>query len=99
MNLRILRKSVLIVLSICLSSSCRQFDRTIERCSINVIDGECYCHPYRLAKGNVGRVGNTIVYPIEYCDKLIGVHAKDYDALYEAIIRDLSAENNFEDFE
>jgi hypothetical protein len=45
-----------------------------------------------MSKAFIGRVGDTIVYPIEACDKIIGVMPADYDALYEAILRDLSPE-------
>ena len=76
----------LIVLTIYLSS-CKSFDRTIKRCTINTVDMECYCHDYRMSKAFIGRVGDTIVYPIEACDKIIGV--REWDSIYEAILRGL----------
>jgi hypothetical protein len=83
----------LIVITISLNS-CNTFDRIVKRCTINVQDGECYCHDYRLSKAFVGKVGETIIYPIEQCDRLIGVMPSDFDDLYEAILRDLSPDNN-----
>jgi hypothetical protein len=45
-----------------------------------------------MSKAFIGRVGETVAYPIEACDKMIGVMPADYDDLYEAILRDLSPE-------
>ena len=89
MKMQKLEVIALIVLTIYLSS-CKSFDRTIKRCTINTQDMECYCHDYRMSKAFIGRVGETIAYPIEACNKIIGVMPADYDDLYEAILRDLS---------
>jgi len=91
MSLQTLGMSALIVLMIYLSG-CKSFDRTIKRCTINTNEEECYCHDYRMSKAFIGRVGETVAYPIEACDKMIGVMPADYDDLYEAILRDLSPE-------
>jgi hypothetical protein len=40
-----------------------------------------------MSKAFIGRVGDTIVYPIEACDKIIGV--REWDSIYEAILRGL----------
>jgi hypothetical protein len=45
-----------------------------------------------MSKAFIGRVGETIAYPIEACDRLLGVMPEDYADLYEAILRDLSPE-------
>lgn len=78
--------------------SCHSFDHTIERCTIDTTNWQCYCHDYRLCNycaedGGpfIGRVSETIIYDIDYCDKIIGF--KDYDVIYEALLRDLNPRN------
>jgi hypothetical protein len=71
-----------------ISLSCNTFDKVVKRCSIDTEHMLCYCHDYRLSKEFIGRVGETETLDISECDKLIGV--KEWDKLYEAIIRDLS---------
>lgn len=64
-------------------SACTTFDHTVLRCTINTVDAECYCHKYRISDEYIGRSSETEIFPIEYCDKLIGVPPKDWAVLYE----------------
>jgi hypothetical protein len=75
------------LLTNCLSLiSCNSYQETIDRCSINVIEQECYCHKYQIGK-QLGKVGETIIYPLKFCDKMIGVPIDDWTKLYELFLR------------
>jgi hypothetical protein len=76
----------LMLLTTCLSS-CTVFDERVERCTINVVDKECYCHTYRIGQVAVGRVSDTSIYHLDDCDKLVGVSPSDWVKMYEALRR------------
>jgi hypothetical protein len=81
------RKLIELMLLIISLSSCTVFDERVERCTINVIDKECYCHIYRIGQVAVGRVSDTSVYHLDDCDKLVGVSPSDWVKMYEALRR------------
>ncbi len=46
--------------------------KSVERCVVSIEHEACFCHQYEITKKRVGRITDTIDYPIEYCDKLVG---------------------------
>jgi len=75
-------------LIICLNQfGCKDFEKNVERCTLNVIEKECYCHMYQISPQYVGKIGETKTYQLEYCDKLVGFQLDDWNDVYEVFIR------------
>jgi hypothetical protein len=43
-----------------------------ERCVVSVEFNVCRCHQYRVSPSVVGRVSESVDYPIEHCERLVG---------------------------
>lgn len=80
MRIRIM-KAILIPILIISISSCQnmpQLSAPIERCGIfleqlgeEIYSGKCRCHQYQIDQENIGRVSESIDYPLNYCKNSI----------------------------
>ena len=85
--MRTLKHVTSVFAALMLFHSCTTIDHTIEQCSINTVDAECYCRSYRISKEYVGPSSKPVIHPIEYCDKHISIPPKDYAVIYELMQR------------
>jgi len=59
----------------------------VERCQIDTVHFNCYCHDYVIKRGEVGRVSETVTKPLEYCDKFISFSPEDWAVIYAQLSR------------
>ncbi len=78
-------KKIVLILLIVLTDSCTHIQ--VERCMIDTVHNNCYCHQYVIERGNVGRVSETETKPIDYCDKFISFSPDDWALLYATFAR------------
>jgi hypothetical protein len=67
-----IKKSLMILLMIWINS-CSNFKKKITRCGI--YNETCRCHEYIIG---VGRVSESIDYPIKKCNKFIAISSDDF---------------------
>lgn len=53
----------------------------LERCVLKLEYSRCRCHQYEISKDNIGRVGDSIDHPIEYCSRLVGFRPDEWGTL------------------
>lgn len=54
----------------------------IERCVLSIDYQKCRCHLYEISIDNVGRVSDSVDYPLEYCENLIGFRPDNWEYVY-----------------
>lgn len=74
-------KAILILISIILINGCGSIplmDEPIVRCGIrvekvdvNLYKGKCRCHIYEITPENIGRISESINYPLEHCNNSV----------------------------
>jgi len=76
------KKIVVTILMIFLSSCQLPEIKSVERCYVDGINGKCYCHDYEITAKRIGNISETRTNPLDYCDAIIGFHTDDWDDIY-----------------
>ena len=61
----------------------------VERCIESQQFQTCRCHPYKISKAQIGRIGDSVDKPIEYCDKRVCFSAEQWSNDILELIRTL----------
>ncbi|MEA2035949.1 MAG: hypothetical protein U9O94_00465 [Nanoarchaeota archaeon] len=83
--------SKLLLIVVLVLASCTNIQ--VERCMVDTDHFNCYCHEYVIKRGEVGRVSETVIKPLDYCDKFISFSPEDWALIYAQLSRYLVNEN------
>lgn len=68
-----LRRCLMLLMPLIILASCAMPEvERVERCVVSLEHDACLCHDYEIRKERVGRISDTTVHDLKYCDKLVG---------------------------
>lgn len=64
---------------------------------LDLYEGKCRCHDYRVSKKFVGRVTEPVDRPVEYCKRLVGFRPTEWTDVFVPWFDELQILSNQED--